>query len=66
MICLIKHRCGLVEAHWQLVNSEVDDDQRHSTLLLGLLPGRLLESGPLLRRLLEEMKAGKLENFCAA
>ena len=47
-------------------NAKVDDDQRHSTLLLGLLPGRLLESGPLLRRLLEEMKAGKLENFCAA
>ena len=33
-----------VESHRQLVNAEVDDDQRHSTLLLGpLLLGRLLE-----------------------
>ena len=32
-----------VESHWQLVNAEVDDDQRHSTLLLGALLGRLLE-----------------------
>ena len=32
-----------VESHQQLVNGEVDDDQRHSTLLLGLLLGRLLE-----------------------
>ena len=37
------HGCGLVAAHWQLANAEVDDDQRHSTLLLGLLLGRLLE-----------------------
>ena len=33
-----------VAARWQLVNAEVDDDQRHSTLLLGLLLGRLLEA----------------------
>ena len=33
-----------VKSHWQLVNAKVDDDQRHSTLLLGsLLLGRLLE-----------------------
>ena len=32
-----------VESHRQLVNAEVDDDQRHSTLLLCLLLGRLLE-----------------------
>ena len=37
---------GLVAAHaahWQLANAEVDDNQRHSTLFLGLLLGRLLE-----------------------
>ena len=33
----------MVSTRWQLVNAEVDDDQRHSTLLLGLLLGRLLE-----------------------
>ena len=38
-------------------NAEVDDDQRHSTLLLDLPLGRLLGRGPLLGRLLEEMKA---------
>ena len=43
MICEILHGHGLVEARWQLANAEVDDDQRHSTLLLGLLLGRLLE-----------------------
>ena len=32
-----------VKSHWQLVNAKVDDDQRHSTLLLGTLLGRLLE-----------------------
>ena len=32
-----------VAARWQLANAEVDDDQRHSTLLLGLLLGRLLK-----------------------
>ena len=32
-----------VESHRQLVNADVDDDQRHSTLLLCLLLGRLLE-----------------------
>ena len=32
-----------VESHQQLVNVDVDDDQRHSTLLLGTLLGRLLE-----------------------
>ena len=32
-----------VESHWQLVNAEVDDDQRHSTLLLEPLLGHLLE-----------------------
>ena len=33
-----------VASRWQLVNVDVDDDQRHSTLLLGpLLLGRLLE-----------------------
>ena len=35
-----------VKSRWQLVNARVDDDQRHSTLLLG----------PLLERLLEELK----------
>ena len=39
-----EHGNGLVESRWQLANAEVDDDQRHSTLLLGsLLLGRLLE-----------------------
>ena len=33
----------MVTTRWQLANAEVDDDQRHSTLLLGLLLGRLLE-----------------------
>ena len=37
-----------VAARWQLANAEVDDDQRHSTLLLQ----------PLLERLLEELKIG--------
>ena len=36
------HGCGLVAAHWQLANAEVDDDQRHSILLLGLPLGRLM------------------------
>ena len=39
-----EHGNGLVKSHWQLANAEVDNDQRHSTLLLGpLLLGRLLE-----------------------
>ena len=38
-----EHGNGLVAARWQLANAEVDDDQRHSTLLLGPLLGRLLE-----------------------
>ena len=38
-----KHGNGLVATGWQLANAEVDDDQRHSTLLLCLLLGRLLE-----------------------
>ena len=39
-----EHGNGLVKSRWQLANAEVDDDQRHSTLLLGsLLLGRLLE-----------------------
>ena len=33
----------MVAARWQLANAEVDDDQRHSTLLLYHLLGRLLE-----------------------
>ena len=57
------HGCGLVAAHWQLANAEVDDDQRHSTPLLGLLLERLLEvasfSDVSLKRL-------KLDNFGAA
>ena len=45
------HGCGLVESCRQLGNAEVDDDQRHSTLLLvPLLLGRLLD---------EEMKLEK-------
>ena len=32
-----------VKSHQQLVNVDVEDDQRHSTLLLCLLLGRLLE-----------------------
>ena len=32
-----------VESYRQLVNADVDDDQRHSTLLLRPLLGRLLE-----------------------
>ena len=45
------HGCGLVVSRWQLGNAEVDDDQRHSTLLLvPLLLGRLLD---------EEMKLEK-------
>ena len=28
------HGFGVVAAHWQLANAEVDDDQRYSTLLL--------------------------------
>ena len=28
MSCNVKHGNGLVEAHWQLVNVNVDDDQR--------------------------------------
>ena len=47
MMCELEHGYGMVAARWQLVNAEVDDDQRHSTLLLV----------PLLGRLLEEMKA---------
>ena len=35
-----------VAARWQLANAKVDDDQRHSTLLLQ----------PLLERLLEELE----------
>ena len=39
------HGFDVVAAHWQLANAEVDDDQRHSTLLLlgPLILGRLLE-----------------------
>ena len=48
MMCEIEHGYGMVAAHWQLVNAEVDDDQHHSTLLLVPLLGHLL---------LEEMKA---------
>ena len=43
MMCEIQHGFGRVAARWQLANAEVDDDQRHSTLLLDLLLGRLLE-----------------------
>ena len=39
----IEHGHGLVATHRQLANAEVDDDQRHSTLLLVPLLGRLLE-----------------------
>ena len=36
--------CGLVVSRWQLGNAVMDDDQRHSTLLLlPLLLGRLLD-----------------------
>ena len=39
------HGFGVVAARWQLANAEVDDDQRHSTLLLlgPLFLGHLLE-----------------------
>ena len=37
-MCEIEHVFGMVASHWQLVNADVDDDQRHSILL-----GRLLE-----------------------
>ena len=45
-MCEKEHGYGMVAAHRQLANAEVDDDQRHSTLLLGLLLGRLLEVAP--------------------
>ena len=32
-----------VAARWQLANAKVDDDRRHSTLLLDTPLGRLLE-----------------------
>ena len=32
-----------VKSRWQLVNAKVDDDQRHSTLLLEPLLGCLLK-----------------------
>ena len=38
-----KHGFGMVASRWQLVNADVDDDQRHSTLLLDSPLGRLLE-----------------------
>ena len=39
------HGFGVVAARWQLANAKVDDDQRHSTLLLlgPLFLERLLE-----------------------
>ena len=39
------HWFGVVAARWQLANAEVDDNQRHSTLLLlgPLFLGHLLE-----------------------
>ena len=41
---IFMHGCGLVVSRWQLGNAEVDDDQRHSTLLLlPLLLGHLLD-----------------------
>ena len=43
MMCELEHGYGMVAARWQLANAEVDDDQRHSTLLLVPLLGRLLE-----------------------
>ena len=43
-MCIVQHGFGVVAARWQLANADVDDDQRHSTLLLvPLLLGRLLE-----------------------
>ena len=42
-MCEIEHVFGMVASHWQLVNADVDDDQCHSTLLLGVPLGRLLE-----------------------
>ena len=52
-MCEKEHGYGMVAAHRQLANAEVDDDQRHSTLVLV----------PLLGRLLEEIRAWKLLSF---
>ena len=43
-MCEIEHVFGMVASHWQLVNADVDDDQRHSTLLLDPLLRRLILS----------------------
>ena len=43
MMCETEHGFGMVKARRQLANAEVDDNHRHSTLLIGLLLGHLLE-----------------------
>ena len=57
------HGCGLVAAHWQLANAKVDDDQRHSTLLLGLPLWHLLEVAVFSD---VSLKRWKLDSFGAA
>ena len=38
MSCNVKHGNGLVEAHWQLVNVNVDDDQRYTKTTVTKIP----------------------------